>query len=54
MLWYIDLAEDECNINDQNDLTKDDTMFDAHRRDNVCIRVSVSFVSKSSERIPLY
>jgi hypothetical protein len=32
----------------------DETMFDAHRLGNVCIRPTVSFVSKPSERIPIY
>jgi hypothetical protein len=40
MLWFIDLAEGECNITDQNDVTIDDTMFDGHRRDTLCILVS--------------
>jgi hypothetical protein len=50
----MDLAEGECNINDQNHVTNDDTTFDAPRLDIVCIRLSLSFVSKLSERIPVY
>lgn len=53
MSWFIDLVEDESNINDQNDVTNDNSMFDEHRRDTVCICLSVSFFSKLSERIPI-
>jgi len=36
----------------KNDVTND-TMFDEHKRDTVCVRLSVSFFSKPSERIPV-
>jgi len=49
MLGFNDLEEDECNINDKNDVTNDDAMFDAHRPDKVCICLSVIFRLQTSQ-----